>query len=366
VIPAPVSVAVVGLGYWGPNLVRTLWETDGVHVAAVCDRDTAALTSVVRRYPTIRAVERFEDLLADDAIDAIAIATPVHTHFPLARAALLAGKHVFVEKPMASSAEECRELIALADERALLLMPGHTFLYSPPVRRIKDLLEAGELGELFFATFSRVNLGIHQSDASVVRDLGPHDFSMLLYWFGEPTFIRAVGRDAVGSGQLDVAFVDVGMPNGALVHIELSWLAPTKLRRTVLVGSGKMVVYEDTSAEQVRVFDRGVEVIEPQSFGEYQLSYRSGDVLSPRLDADEPLRLEMKDFADCIVTGRTPVSSAELGYDVVRMIEGAELSLSYNGSPSPFDAPLLERRRAGDRRRSAGGMPVVPLLASET
>jgi predicted dehydrogenase len=361
---AALRVAVAGLGYWGPNLVRTLWETDGAQVVAVCDANPAALAPIRRRYPSIHGVTRFDDLLVD-GVDAVAIATPVHTHFPLARAALRAGKHVFVEKPMADSAEECLELMALAEERSLLLMPGHTFLYSPPVRKIKDLLDEGELGDVFFATFSRVNLGIHQSDASVVRDLGPHDFSMLLYWLGKPSFVRAIGRDAVGSGQLDVAFIDMGMPGGALVHVELSWLAPTKLRRTVLVGSGKMVVYEDTAAEQVRVFDRGVDFIEPQSFGEFQLSYRSGDVLSPRLDADEPLRVEMQDFVECIASGSTPVSSAELGYNVVRMIEAAELSLSFNGSPSLLDAPVLERRRSGDRRRSEGGMPVVPPLAAD-
>ena len=355
----PVSVAVVGLGYWGPNLVRNLWETEGAQVVAVCDGNVAALGPIAKRYPSIRPIERYQDLLDDDGVDAVAIATPVHTHFPLARAALLAGKHVFVEKPMANTGEECCELMALADERSLVLMPGHTFLYSPPVRKVKELLDAGELGELFFATFSRVNLGIHQSDVSVVRDLGPHDFSMLLYWLGQPTFVRAIGRDAVGSGQLDVAFIDMGLPNGALVHMELSWLAPTKLRRTVLVGSGKMVVYEDTSSEQIRVFDRGVEVIEPQSFGEYQLSYRSGDVLSPRLAADEPLRLEMQDFVDCVATGGTPVSSAALGYDVVRMIELAERSLDFNGSPFSLDTPLGERRLSGDRRRGDGGMPSV-------
>ncbi len=359
---APVNVAVVGLGYWGPNLVRTLWEVDGCQVAAVCDQDPGVLAPIARRYPSISAVQRYEDLLADETIDAVAIATPVHRHFAMARAALLAGKHVFVEKPMAARSEECLELISLADERSLVLMPGHTFLYSPPVRKVKELLDAGALGELFFATFSRVNLGIHQSDVSVVRDLGPHDFSMLLYWLGKPTFIRAIGRDAVGSGQLDVAFVDMGLTSGALVHMELSWLAPTKLRRTVLVGSEKMVVYEDTSAEQIRVFDRGVEMIEPQSFGEYQLSYRSGDVLSPRLDADEPLRLEMQDFVDCIITGSTPLSSSGLGYDVVQMIEAAETSLTFNGSPCSLGAQPGEQRLAGDRRRSVGGMPVVGRL----
>ncbi len=363
---APVNVAVVGLGYWGPNLVRNLWETDHAQVAAVCDPNRAVLEPIARRYPSVRAIERYEDLLVDPAIDAVALATPVHTHFVMAREALLAGKHVFVEKPMATTADECRELIALADARSLVLMPGHTFLYSPPVRKVKELLEDGEIGELFFATFSRVNLGIHQSDVSVVRDLGPHDFSMLLYWLGQPTFIRAIGRDAVGSGQLDVAFIDMGLPGGALVHMELSWLAPTKLRRTVLVGSGKMVVYEDTSPEQIRVFDRGVEVIEPQSFGEYQLSYRSGDVLSPRLDADEPLRREMQDFVDCVATGATPLSSAQLGYDVVRMIELAERSLEFNGSPFRFDTPDGERRTGGDRRRGEGGMPALGGIISSS
>lgn len=356
---APVNVAVVGLGYWGPNLVRNLWETEGAQVLAICDPNRAVLDPIARRYPSIDTVECYADLLADDAIDAVAIATPVHMHFPMARDALLAGKHVFVEKPMAHTGEECRELMQLAEQRSLVLMPGHTFLYSPPVRKIKELLEGGEIGDLFFATFSRVNLGIHQSDVSVVRDLGPHDFSMLLYWLGQPTFIRAVGRDAVGSGQLDVAFVDMGLPNGALVHMEFSWLAPTKLRRTVLVGSGKMVVYEDTSPEQIRVFDRGVEVIEPQSFGEYQLSYRSGDVLSPRLDASEPLRSEMQDFVDCVASGATPLSNAALGYDVVRMIETAERSLEFNGSPFSLATPAGERRRSGDRRHGDGGMPVV-------
>jgi predicted dehydrogenase len=305
----------------------------------------------------VRRTTSYDDVLDDPDIDAVLIATPVRLHHGMALAALQAGKHVFVEKPMAQSSAQCHELMQCASERELVLMPGHTFLYSPPVRKVKELLDAGELGELFFGTFSRVNLGIHQSDASVVRDLGPHDFSMLLYWLGRPRFVRAVGRDSVGSGQLDVVFIDMGMPSGALVHMELSWLAPTKLRRTVLVGSGKMVVYEDTSTEQVRVYDRGVEVIEPQSFGEFQLSYRSGDVLTPRLDPEEPLRVELEDFVGAVRGGREPVSSQRVGLDVVRLIEAVETSLEFNGSPVAFDAPPGERRRGGDRRRSQGGMP---------
>jgi predicted dehydrogenase len=353
-----VGLAVVGLGYWGPNLLRNAWEIDNARVTAVCDRDEAALERIARRYPSIDRTRRFEEVLANPEVDAVLIATPVSTHYDLARQALEAGKHVFVEKPLAERGEQCRELIGIAEQRELVLMPGHTFLYSPPVRKVKGLLDDGEVGDLFFGTFSRVNLGIHQSDASVVRDLAPHDFSILLYWLGAPEFVRAVGRDSVGSGQLDVAFVDMGMPNGALVHFELSWLAPTKLRRTVLVGSGKMVVYEDTSHEQIRVFDRGVEMIEPQSFGEHQLSYRSGDVLTPRLDPDEPLRVELQDFVDSVAEGREPVSNMRLGCQVVQLIEAAELSLEYNNAPVPFGPDGADRRRRPDRRRSQGGMPV--------
>ncbi|HTN22797.1 MAG TPA: Gfo/Idh/MocA family oxidoreductase [Solirubrobacteraceae bacterium] len=360
------GVAIVGLGYWGPNLLRNAWSTDGMRVIAACDRDSAKLAPVAHRYPTVRTTRSYDDVLAAADVDAVIIATPVRTHYELAREALLAGKHVFVEKPLAQTSAECRELIRIADERSLVLMPGHTFLYSPPARKVKELLDAGELGELFFGTFSRVNLGIHQSDASVLRDLGPHDFSMLLHWLGEPTFVRAIARDSVGSGQLDVAFIDLGMPSGALVHMEFSWLAPTKLRRTVLVGSERMIVYEDTSSEQVRVFDRGVEVLEPQSFGEHQLSYRSGDILTPRLDADEPLGLELQDFLGAMVEGRDPVSSAKVGLDVVRIIEAAEHSLEHNASPVGLTDDGSDGRRGGDRRRSEGGMPAVArLLASD-
>jgi predicted dehydrogenase len=351
-----VGLAIVGLGYWGPNLLRNAWEIEGASVLWACDRDPGALARVTERYPSVKVSDDLDVVLRDPAVDAVVLATPVSTHFELARRALSAGKHVFVEKPLAEHSEQCDELIDLATERDLVLMPGHTFLYSPPVRKVKELLLAGEVGELFFGTFSRVNLGIHQSDVSVVRDLAPHDFSILLYWLGDPTFVRAVGRDSVGSGQLDVAFIDLGMPNGALIHLELSWLAPTKLRRTVLVGSGKMVVYEDTSGEQVRVFDRGVDVIEPQSFGEYQLSYRAGDVLTPRLDAEEPLRGEMEDFAGAIREGRQPVSNMSLGRKVVELIEAAELSLEWNGAPVAL-GPGADRRRRPDRRRSEGGMP---------
>jgi len=359
-----VSLAVVGVGYWGPNLVRCAAEADGCVVKAICDFDTSALAKLHRRYPAIEGTQNLDGLLADDELDGVMIATPVTTHYDLVRRCLLAGKNVLVEKPLAATAEECRELIELAEEQELVLMPGHTFIYSPPVNKVKQLLDNDELGDLYFGTSSRVNLGIHQSDVSVVRDLAPHDFSILLHWLGRPDFVRAIGRSSIVPGNLDVAFIDLGYADGALFHVELSWLAPTKLRRTVLVGTDRMVVYEDTSAEQVRVFDRGVEPLpDHQTFGEFQLSYRSGDVLTPRIPADEPLRLEVMDFVEAISSGREPKSNAQLGYDVVQMIEAAEASLEYNSAP----VPLADdgRRQVADRRRSVDGMPVVRAQEAE-
>ena len=281
--PRPVGVGVVGLGYWGPNLLRVLGDQLDAEVRWMCDLDTDRLAKYRRRYPAARATTRIDRVLADPDVDAVLIATPVHTHYTLAAQALAAGKHVFVEKPLAQSSELADDLVALARERGLILMCGHTFLYSPPVRAVKRLIEAGTLGDIFFISSSRVNLGLHQRDVSVIWDLGPHDFSILLYWLSElPTAVRAVGRDSIVKGIVDVAFVTMTFASGIVVNVELSWLAPSKLRRTVLVGSERMVIYDDGAPEPVRVFDRGVVYKDPETFGEYHLSYRSGDVISPR------------------------------------------------------------------------------------
>jgi predicted dehydrogenase len=352
-----VNLAIVGLGYWGPNILRNAWELEGVNVSVICDRDEEALARQARRYPS-RLTTDFQEVLDDDEVNAVCVVTPISTHYPMCKEALKAGKHVFVEKPMASSVKECDELIELATDRNLVLMPGHTFLYSPPVIATKERLDGGEIGKLYFGTSSRVNLGIHQRDVSVVRDLAPHDFSILLYWLGRPSFLRGIARDTIVPGTFDVAFIDVGYDNGTLIHLELSWLAPTKLRRTVLVGSEKMIVYEDTNPEQVRVFDRGVEIVEPKSFGEFQLSYRTGDVLTPRLAPNEPLKVELEDFMTAIREGGEPRSNMHLGRDVVQMVEATELSLSYNCAPVPFEVPSGDKRRLPDRRRSFG-MPVM-------
>ncbi len=349
------GLALVGVGYWGPNLLRAAADLEDAEVTMICDTSSEALVTQARRHPSIRLTSRLEDVIEDDTIDAVLIATPVQTHHEIAQRCMRAGKHVFVEKPIATSSEDCRDLISCAVEQGLILMPGHVFLYSPPVVAIKRLIDDGALGDIYFITSTRVNLGIHRSDSSVIQDLAPHDFSILHYWFGMPTFARSIARDSVVPGLWDVAFIDLGYANtGMLARVELSWLAPTKLRRTVIAGSKAMVVYDDTSSEQVRIFDRGAELVEPHNFGEHRMSYRLGDVLSPHLEAEEPLRRELEDFVASMRTGAQPRSHMHLGLDIVQMVEAAELSLVHNGAPVRVTAADGERRRVPDRRSLEG------------
>jgi predicted dehydrogenase len=345
----PVRVAVVGLGYWGPNLVRVLHEIPDAEVLWVCDLEPSLLARTRNRYPAVRTTTDYDEVLADPNVEAVVIATPVSTHAPLAMLAMEAGKHVFVEKPMAASAAEAGEMLELAEETGLTMMPGHTFLYSPPVTYSRRLIRSGDLGDVYFITTSRVNLGLHQPDASVVWDLAPHDFSILRYWLGElPHTVAAMSRSCIFPGTPDVAFINLEFPSGTVAHVELSWLAPSKLRRTAVVGSRKMLVYDDTSNEQVRVFDSGAELRDPETFGEFKLSYRTGDIVSPRLEVAEPLGLEMADFCRSVRTGEEPRSSAAVGLDVVRMVEAVDRSLAADGRPVAVES------LAGSRFRREG------------
>ena len=342
----PLRVAVVGLGYWGPNLVRNLHELRDAEIACVCDQQPKALEKARRRYPAIPRRRSYSAVLADKSVEAVAIATPVATHYPLAAAALEAGKHVFVEKPLASSSREAMELAELAEDRGLVLMAGHTFLYSPPVNTIRELIASGELGQVYFISMSRVNLGIHQPDVSVVWDLGPHDFSILRYWLGEnPTHVTAVSRSCIMPDKPDVAFINLEFASGVVTNVQLSWLAPSKLRRTTIVGSRQMIVYDDTSLEPVRIFDAGVTFPDPETFGEYQLSYRTGAITSPRVDIAEPLLLEMQDFCTAVRTSTTPRASAEIGIEVVRVIEAVDRSLALGGERVPVETPAFAAAR---------------------
>jgi predicted dehydrogenase len=346
-------VAVIGLGYWGPNLVRVLDDVPGVEIACICDVRREALDAIGRRYRSLRRTDRPREIFDDPSVDAVAIATPVSSHFALVADALRARKHVFVEKPLAASSEQASELVVLAERLGLLLMPGHTFLYSPPVNAIRSLIRSGDLGEIYFVSTSRVNLGLHQPDVSVAWDLGPHDFSILRYWMDAvPTRVSAVSRACVIPDLPDVAFINLQFASGTIANVELSWLAPSKLRRTAVVGSQKMVVYDDTSNEPVRIFDSGVIPPNPRTYGEYRLSYRAGDVVSPRIAADEPLFLEMLDFRDSIRLGTAPRSSSAIGLDVIRMCEAVDDSLAANGSlvePRSLEATADVESRLSER-----------------
>ncbi len=337
-------VAVVGLGYWGPNLVRVLVERSDVEVRWICDRDASRLERLTRRYPGIGTTTSLDDVLDDPLVDGVVLATPVHTHYELAKRCMQAGKHTFVEKPLAPSTAQATELIDYSTEQNVVLMCGHTFLFSPPVQAVKRLIDDGELGDLYFVSSSRVNLGLHQRDVSVIWDLGPHDFSILLYWLGcPPTAIRATGRDSIVPGIADVAFVTMEFESGLIANVELSWLAPSKLRRTVVVGSKKMVVYEDGGAEPVKIYDRGVDYKDPETFGEYQLSYRSGDICTPNLPTHEPLSTQAGAFVRAMSLGELPEYGLALARDVVRLAEAADLSLSSGGAgvELPYGDSLL-------------------------
>jgi predicted dehydrogenase len=335
-------VGIVGLGYWGPNLLRVLFDRGDVEVRWICDLDPSRLDRFARRYPGVQITDDLDRLLDDPDLDAVLLATPVFTHYDLAYRCLRAGKHCFVEKPLAHSSEQAAELIEFSRDCGLHLMCGHTFLYSPPVRAVRDLISSGELGSLYFVSSSRVNLGLHQRDVSVIWDLGPHDFSILLYWLGTaPTAIRATGRDSIVPGIADVAFVTMTFDTGLVANVELSWLAPSKLRRTVVVGSRKMVVYEDGGPEAVKVYDRGVDYKDPETFGEYQLSYRSGDIRSPHLSNEEPLAMQIGDFVRGIQTGNRHSERLRVALDVVRLAEAAEASLQCGGDQVLLDEDKL-------------------------
>lgn len=327
------NVAIVGYGYWGPNLLRNYLEVPGVSVAWVCDRRPEALEKVRRRYPAQAVSGSYDEVLADPTVDAVVIATPISTHFDLAAAALRAGKHVFVEKPMTSSTADAEELVRLAGETGLTLMVGHTFVFSPPVRKLGELIHDGSLGDIHFITSSRVNLGLHQKDVSVVWDLATHDLSILYYWLGESaSSVYVTGRGCIVPEIPDVAFVNLRFPSGVVANVDIAWLSPVKLRRTVVVGSRRMALYDDTeSVEKVKIFDHGVDYKEPESFGEFHLSYRTGDIVAPRLDTVEPLFAEASHFIECVTTGRRPITDGRAGLQVVASLEAAERSLRDHG-----------------------------------
>lgn len=373
-IATPIGIAVVGYGYWGPNVVRNLAERPEFRLMGLCEHDAGRAADFARRYPAA-AVERDLDvLLLDPRVQAVSIATPPRTHYDLVRRALEAGKHVMVEKPLATCVSHAEKLIELAARAERVLMPGHTFVYSPPVNKVRELIQSGELGDVYFITSSRMNLGLYQPDG-VISDLAPHDLSILLYWLDRPVIqVAATGQTVFQDGVPETAFLTVTFSGGATANLQISWLAPRKMRQMVVVGSKRMVQYEDTSSdESVRIYDRGLDVSmteAPATFGEYQLTYRSGDIVVPRIEAAEPLGLELADFAHAIQTGDEPRSNGALGLEIVRVLDAAHLSMERAGDPIQMACGGDERSTDGDRLssgsipfggrwRSTGGEPVA-------
>lgn len=317
------KIGLVGLGYWGPNLARVLANNERCEFSACCDLNPERVSKITRQYPSVKGYRNYDELLRS-GIDGIIIATNIGSHHELAKRALIRNKHVFVEKPLADSSLKAAELSRLARFTKRILMTGHTFIYSPPVVKVKELIDSGSLGPLRYISVSRVNLGLYQKDVDVVWDLAVHDLSILLYWLGEsPLQAWSFGRACVHTKR-DVAFLWYRFPSGVIASCEVSWLAPQKMRRTCVIGSEKMVVYDDLDpGEKIKVFERGVDLACPSDFGEFLLTYRVGDVISPNLSNVEPLAVEIDHFLKCMETGEAPITNGEFGTDVVRAIEMA-------------------------------------------
>ncbi len=337
------KIAVVGCGYWGPNLIRNFAQLPGCQMSICCDLDQRRLAWVSRRYPSVRTTRDIDEVLKSESVEAVCIATPVATHAPLATRALEHDKHVLVEKPLSWSAAECLELIELAEKKGRVLMVGHTFEYAAAVLKAKEIVEAGELGEILYIFTSRANLGLFQPDINVIWDLAPHDVSIINFLLGRlPEAVNAQGTAHYRKGIEDVATITLHYGNGTIAFIHNSWLDPMKVRRTTVVGTKKMLVYDDVeSQEKVKIYDKGVECPPYyESFGEFQLSYRYGDIYSPRLEDYEPLRAECGHFVECIREGKAPRTDGWSGYRVVAVLEAAQQSLRRQGEAVPVESRL--------------------------
>jgi predicted dehydrogenase len=346
------AFAVVGLGYWGPNLLRNVVAHSGGAEVVAVDRSVDRLAEACANYPAVACASSLEQALAEHDLTGVVVATPVSTHHDLARTALDAGCHVLVEKPLAASVEEAEDLVARAQVAGRTLMVGHTFLFSPRVELIHDLVRAGRLGTIQYVTSARLNLGLHQADVSVIWDLAPHDLSIICHVLGElPDTVRTSGRGMVHADRPDVAFLTLTFPSGVVAQVSLSWLAPSKARNMVVVGDQQMLVYDDIDNEQpIKLYDKGVTRPEPGDFGEHQLTYRHGDMLAPHVVAQEPLAREVAHFVACAAGSQQCRCDGWFGLGVVRVLEAAERSWLLGGDVVPLasvdgDRPLAVEAR---------------------
>ena len=337
-----ITVGIIGCGYWGPLLVRNFKGLQDCQLKAVCDVNAERLKHIRALYPDIEGMTQTQQLLNGTNVDAVVIATPVKHHYSLAKAALLAGKHTFIEKPMASSSAECEELIEIADRNGLTLMLDHTFLYSSPVQKIAQIVQAGDLGEIRYINCRRLNLGLFQKDINVAWDLAPHDISIILHILNEfPTRINCQGNAHITPGVEDVTNMSLSFSGKRFATIQSSWLEPRKIREMTIVGTRRMIVYDDLrTREKIRIYDARVE--RPphyDTFAEFQYSYHYGDSYIPYLHQEEPLKLACEHFVDCIKTSSQPLTDGRKGLEMVRILEAASASIKMNGGPVTFSQP---------------------------
>jgi predicted dehydrogenase len=327
-----IRVGVIGYGYWGPNIVRNFSSVDGAAVIAVADKNTEVLKKAKKAYPGIEVTDDPNNILSSPDIDAVAVITPVFSHYELARKALENGKHIFVEKPFTSTAHQAEELVELADKKGLKIMVDHTFLFTGAVKKIKELVDSGELGDLYYFDSMRVNLGLFQHDVNVIWDLAPHDLSIMDFLTSEkPVGVAATGESHF-NGMEDIAYVTVYFSNKLIAHFNVNWLSPVKVRTTLIGGDKKMVVWNDLEAdEKIKVYDKGVEVKSRESIYNLLVSYRSGDVMVPRVEQTEALKLEAEYFVDCVTNNKNPMNDGHSGLRVVRILEAANESLKKKG-----------------------------------
>lgn len=327
-------VGIIGYGYWGPNLVRNFNNDPRAEVVYVCDKQATMLEKHASRYRSVKFTPDLDELLLDKELDAVAIATPVDTHFPLAKAALLAGKHVFIEKPLCRTSEQCEELIQIAREKNLTLMVDHTFIYHGPVRLIKKVIDQAELGDILYFNSVRINLGNFQNDVNVLWDLGAHDLAIMDYLLGQaPVEVFAIGSSHTDSRLADIAYLTMKFERDLISHINVSWLSPVKVRQILIGGSKKMIVFDDNNqVEKVRIYDKGIDTMDqPTEMGQIysnRIQYRHGDMLAPAYDVTEALRVAVNHFIDCALEGKTPITDGEAGLRVVRLLEQADRALT--------------------------------------
>jgi predicted dehydrogenase len=331
-----IKVGVVGCGYWGPNLIRNFRSLPDCNLKMMCDISESRLKHLNSLYPEVEGATDFDHVLNGAGLDAVVIATAVRHHFPMAKASLLAGKHTFIEKPMAASAQECEELVHIAREKGLVLMTGHTFLYSPAVRKIKEIVDSGDIGEIRYICARRLNLGLFQKDINVAWDLAPHDISIIQHIMGEqPVTINCEGSAHITPGIEDVTTMWLSFTKQRTAIIHSSWLDPRKVREMTIVGSRRMIVYDDVAPlEKLRIFDARVE--RPphyDTFAEFHYAYHYGDMYAPYIKQEEPLKTECQHFLDCIRDGKSPLTSGERGLELVRVLEASSESLKRGGAP---------------------------------